>query len=314
VDCGEESRHNTGTWEIGYGHIMLIRLKERVEPLSRGLLVDPGDPDYPPLSYACDEARRQGGLVIWCHNGIGMEAPVAASLGKLDAMNFFDPYWMDPEYDIWYRLLNCGIPLPASTGSDWFISSNNRVYVPTDGEFQYDRWLENLRKGRSFITNGPALFLQVDGGNPGDTIETHPGRQLDIKVRWLSHYPLHQIDIVQDGEAVVSETFPDGTMKGRLRRKLKVDGDSWIAARCSSDFRDSYFHPVYAHTSPVYVRTGRTGRKRAIAAQGFLDDLDRSLKWIGNQGRYEKPEHQEEVVDLFEQSKKKFGKLAKGTG
>ena len=39
VDCGEESRHNTDTWEIGYGHIMLIRLKEPVDPLSRGLLV-----------------------------------------------------------------------------------------------------------------------------------------------------------------------------------------------------------------------------------------------------------------------------------
>ena len=133
VDCGEESRHNAGTWEIGYGHIMLIRLKNRVDPLSRGLLVGPGDPDYPPLSYACDEAHRQDGFVIWCHNGIGMEAPVAASLGKLDAFNLFDPYWMDPEYDVWYRLLNCGIRLPASTGSDWYICSNNRVYVPTGG-------------------------------------------------------------------------------------------------------------------------------------------------------------------------------------
>ncbi len=92
VECGEESRHNHTPWEMGYGHIMLLRLKELVEPVSRGLLVDETDPDYPPLCFACDEARHQGGIVIWCHNGNGIEAPVATALGKLDAFNLFDPY------------------------------------------------------------------------------------------------------------------------------------------------------------------------------------------------------------------------------
>ena len=124
VDCGEENRHNKGAWDIGYGHVIFLRLVEPVLPVSRGLLVDDGDPDYPPLCYACDEARRQGGLAIWCHNGVGMEAPVAAILGKLDAFNLFDPYWVNPqEFRIWYHLLNCGIHLPASTGSDWYICS-----------------------------------------------------------------------------------------------------------------------------------------------------------------------------------------------
>ena len=226
-------------------------------------------------------------------------------------MNLFDPYWMEPEYDVWCRLLNCGIPLPASTGSDWFICSNNRVYVPAEGGFQYDRWLENLRKGRSFITNGPAVFLQVEGGRPGDYVETRPGRQLEVQMSWLSHYPLQLIEIIQDGEPVISETFPDGTVKGESRGKLKVEADSWVAARCSSDVRDSYFHPVYAHTSPVYIRTGKTGRKRAVAARGFLEDLDRSLEWIRNRGRYEKREHQEEVIELFQRSRKVFVSLSR---
>ena len=93
------------------------------------MLVDDANPDYPPLVDACDAARAQGGLVLWCHNGNGMEAPIAAMLGRLDGLNLFDPYWMDPEYDLWYALLNCGIRLPASTGSDWFVCSSNRVYV-----------------------------------------------------------------------------------------------------------------------------------------------------------------------------------------
>jgi hypothetical protein len=96
---------------------------------------------------------------------------------------------------VWYAPLNCGLRLPASTGSDWFICSSNHVYVQTgtgsdvehdDHEHaagdradavwhsspdpaaqataaavRYRRWLSGLAAGRSFITNGPALFLTV---------------------------------------------------------------------------------------------------------------------------------------------------------
>ena len=86
VDCGEETRHNAGHGG-GYGHVMLLNLRNLVEPVSRGDLVSAFDPDYPPLCHACDDARTQGGIVIWCHNGNGIEVPVAAALGKLDAFN-----------------------------------------------------------------------------------------------------------------------------------------------------------------------------------------------------------------------------------
>ena len=180
VQSGEETRHNQGAGTIGYGHVMLLNIRNIVEPLSRGLLVDPFAPDYPPLSYACDDAISQGGLVIWCHNGEGMEAPVAAALGKVHAMNLFDPYWKDIEYDLWYHMLNCGIKLPASTGSDWFVSSANRVYAQGGRDFSYEEWLEAVRGGKTFITNGPALYLAAAGSEPGDVIEARPGEKIIV--------------------------------------------------------------------------------------------------------------------------------------
>jgi hypothetical protein len=66
-----------------------------------------------------------------------MEAPVAAALGKVDAFNLFDPSWIDAEYDIYYQMLNAGIRLPASTGSDWAICSANRVHADTGMAFEY---------------------------------------------------------------------------------------------------------------------------------------------------------------------------------
>src|SRR6185295_1773882 len=45
IDVGEESRHNQVPWQIGYGHIMLVNIKQLVEPMSRGVLVDDSSPD-----------------------------------------------------------------------------------------------------------------------------------------------------------------------------------------------------------------------------------------------------------------------------
>ena len=306
VQCGEESRHNREPWTIGYGHIMLLNIRNAVEPLSRGVLVDAFEPDYPPLSYACDDARRQGGLVIWCHNGEGMEAPVAAALGKLDAFNLFDPSWNDAEYDIYYRMLNAGMRLPASTGSDWYISSANRVYSYTGGAFDYEVWLQALREGRTFITNGPALHLDVDGQAPGSEIESSVGSKLGATVRWQSHYPVSRIDLLYNGNVVACEAFKEGSTAGELVADIDVNADGWIAAKASSDARDSFFQPVFAHTRPIYVKAGRHGEEKKAAAGWFDDRIETSLEWVRAKGRFYTDRQRQEVVDLFRQGQQVY--------
>jgi hypothetical protein len=392
VDVGEETRHNAQPWGTGYGHVMLLGLQHLVEPVSRGILVDDFDPDYPPLIDACDEARRQGGVAIWCHNGKGMEAPVAAALGKLDAFNLFDPYWMDPEWDVWYALLNCGFMLPASTGSDWFICSSNRVYVHTgsgNGEpaprhgavaqhtdaggglahpldpgaiwpaphaggaaeregrepatlpdsgdhgehegshgrvvraFSYAGWLEGLRAGRTFITNGPALWLEVAGRGPGEHLEIGTRTTLDVQVRWQSELPVNRVEVVHNGEVIAREGWGDGRREGTFRASVAVaaaDGDGWLAARCFGDARTSYGHFVWAHTSPVSLHAAAVGTSsgrsaagiaRRMAAQGFVEDLDRSLQWIRTRGKYHLPEQRDRMVAIFREAREVYASLTR---
>jgi len=311
VECGEESRHNHTPWEMGYGHIMLLRLKELVEPVSRGLLVDETDPDYPPLCFACDEARRQGGIVIWCHNGNGIEAPVATALGKLDAFNLFDPYWMDPEYDVWYAMLNCGFRLPASTGSDWFICSANRVYAYTGGAFNYADWMTALQQGRTFITNGPALFFNVNEQMPGATIVTKPGAALSARTSWQSHYPIGQVDILWNGQVLASRSLPEGACTGELSVDVKASTNGWLAARLSSQVRDSFFQPIFAHTSPVYIETGLAAPEQAEAAHYFDQAIDTGLDWVNQKGKFRNDSQRREVVALFREGQSVYQKLGR---
>jgi hypothetical protein len=297
---------------MGYGHIMLLRIREVVEPISRGVLVDDLDPDYPPLCYACDAAHRQGGIVIWCHNGNGMEAPVATALGKLDAFNLFDPYWMDPEYDLWYAMLNCGFHLPASTGSDWFICSTNRVYVHTGQPFDYAQWMAGLQAGRTFITNGPALTLTVNQALPGATLNCTPGSRLEVQLAWQSHYPVQWVELIWNGAVIHSQPFSAGSTQGVFTLGVPVTSDGWLAARVRSQVRDSFFQPIYAHTSPIYVECALRPPERTAAARFFDRAIDEALDWVQQRGRYRTEQQRQEVLNLFMEGQQLYRAIQKG--
>jgi hypothetical protein len=315
VECGEESRHDYPENSIargwGYGHVMFLKIQDVVEPLSRGYLVDDTDPDYPPLCYACDDAHRQGGLAIWCHNGLGMEAPVAAALGKLDAFNLFDAYWRDPEYDFWYGMLNCGIRLPASTGSDWFICSAHRVYVDTGGEFDPEDWFSGMKKGRTFITNGPALLFEVGDQKPGGLIRAEPDSSLPLSLRWQSFYSLDLLQVLYNGEVAWERRLQgDACFGGHEEIELPALEDGWLAARLGSYSRNSYFHTLYAHTSPIYIETGRENAKAASSARFFRSGLDEALEWIEKKGRFPGEKQRREVRELFKEGRAFYQRLA----
>jgi hypothetical protein len=311
IDVGEETRHNATHWGIGYGHLMLINIRSVVEPLSRGLLVDDAAPDYPPLIDASDEARGQGGVALWCHNGQGMEAPVAAVLDRLDGINLFDPFWMDPEYDIWYGLLNAGIRLPASTGSDWFVCSSNRVYVEVEGGFGYDAWLDGLRAGRTLITDGPILRLRVDGAGPSNVVrDAGPAtRTAEVEVEWAGVQAIDAIEVIRDGEVAHCHDVPAGALTGTLRVRVDVAETGWVAARARGRARTSYGHAQWAHTSPVFLRPAAAAPARRASAAGFVAGIDSALHWIRTHGRFASDADRARVLDLFGEARGRYERL-----
>ena len=310
VQNGEETRHNSKPWEIGYGHVMLLDIKNTVEPVSRGVLVDQFEPDYPPLTYACDKAIDQNGLVIWCHNGQGMEAPVAAILKKVHAINLFDPYWIDVEYTLWYHMLNCGIKLPVSTGTDWFVCSSNRVYTLSEPSFDYSKWVKQLRSGRTFITNGPALMISIEENVPGDTITTVPGKTLNVKVAWESYFQIENVEIIFNGIVVSKKHFNNGSKKSSFEVDIEVKSDGWIAARVNSSKRDSFFQPIWAHTSPIYISgTDIPSDELTISSDFFAKKITEGIEWVKIKGRFYSDVQRKEVIDLFKHAKNMYQDL-----
>ena len=159
--------------------------------------------------------------------------------------------------------------------------------------------MKSMKEGRTFITNGPAAFLTVDDQMPGDTVHTEPGKKLSVTVSWTSHYAIQRVEIIWNGSVVAAQPFPEGATEGQLEVGVEASSDGWVAARISSTTRDSFFQPIYAHTSPVYVVTGRRGMEGQKAARRFDRSIEQALEGANRRGRFQPRKQQEEVLELF---------------
>jgi hypothetical protein len=264
--------------------VLFLNIPRAIEPVSTGLLArEPNSPDFPTLTMLCSQVRTLGGTTVWCHNGSGIEAPVAAALGLMDAYNLADG--LDADYQRYYRLLNCGFRVPASSGTDWWIYDHNRVFAQVDGGFTYETWLAGVRAGRTFVSNGPLLELQVDGKGPGASV--HATAPVRIAASAVSRLPFEKLEIVYNGE-VVAEQAAWNERRAKLEYELPLPRGGWIAARVSGNGRTHANFRVFAHTSPVYVQVAGTPGRSAEAAGAFVDEIERSIELIRKSYKFAK--------------------------
>ena len=177
-----------------------------------------------------------------------------------------------------------------------------------------------MRAGRTFITNGPALWLEVAGRAPGAFLDVSAPGDLPVTVRWESQLPLNRVEVVHNGRVVARQAWPEGQRSGTLSARVPAapgDGDGWLAARCFGDARTSYGHFLWAHTSPVYLRARSVagtplpaGPAARAAAARFVDGLDASLRWIGSEARFRAPEQRDRTASLFRAARETYARLA----
>jgi hypothetical protein len=310
MDMGEEARNNIRFGDFGYGHVLFLNIPRAIEPVSTGLLSKDGKaPDYPTLSTLCAQAQQLGGTTVWCHNGSGNEVPVAAALGLVNAYNLADG--LAAHYDRYYSLLNCGLPIAASSGTDWWIYDHNRVFVKIEGSFTYDTWIAGLRAGRTFVSNGPLLEFTVDGHGPGATIQ--PRGRIQVSARAISRIPFERIEIVQDGRIVADQPSAGGS-QARLDRELDAGEGGWIAARVTGSAKTYAGYPVFAHSSPVYLRVQGTPFRRAESIGAFLDEIERSRRIIAKTYRFESDAQRALALGKFQEGSDAFVRLLRSAG
>jgi len=165
----------------------------------------------------------------------------------------------------WYAFLNLGFELPAAAGSDWpYMSLPGlvRTYVRVEGQFDPVTWNAGLKKGRSFVTNGPMLSLTVNGRELGSRLELEKGDELnvlataEIDPTWdlLTH-----LELIVNGEVVDTIQETEGRQRLEYRKTLVAEHGMWLAVRAWGQkgkeivFQAPYTQRLQAHSGPIYV-------------------------------------------------------------
>jgi len=142
--------------------------------------------DYPINKTIIEATRAQGGISCEAHNlGPFGTSGVPANLihGLSDCLDQLEP-------DHYYRFLNCGfkIGLGNGSGSDHpaRVLGCCRVYVRISGTYSFAKWIDGLKRGRTFTTSDPLLFLTVNDTDIGTTLTLKAWDTVRIRARAVS--------------------------------------------------------------------------------------------------------------------------------
>ena len=312
---GEEHRHNFSGFGAGYGHVMLLNIKELIQPVSIGPGIMKTGHDGIPLTRGIQQAKHDGATTIWCHNVFGVESEANWLLGRLDAMNIYDGGQRAGFDERFYQLLNVGLKVPFSTGTDWFMYDLSRVYVPVKNRVTAESWLESLAAGHSFITNGPLFSFRVDNSQIGETIKLRKSGQVTVHGEIRGRTDFKQLELVHNGEVIASaKTTRDGNhFVAELHKAVTMDGPGWLAIRIpppdlkgDTTPKNEFGRKLYGHTSPIYVEVAGESLFDPKVARGLIEKLKLAQVMINEQGRFEDEQARSRVLDVYEDAKEKL--------
>ena len=291
------------------GTVALLDSHRPVFPLRSGA---PGPDDWSVADW-CDQCHRKRGLVVWPHlPRMSTDAPqgeglAALLLGKIDA--FEVSYFDKPEPEVlgdWYRLLDSGLHLPLVGGSgkdsNAIALGSVRTYARLeDGQtFGYATWIDAVKAGRTFVTNGPLLTMTADGFGPGSVLTLTPeGRPIPVRIEAKRTVPIDRVELLLNGAIVASKETSGNRQSAVLETELLPTSSAWLAARCWGKDRLPDGQCVYAHSSPIYLKNGGPLLPPPESFAPLLAVLDRTLDWVVREAHCETEPQRNHLLDVL---------------
>lgn len=286
---------------------------------------------YPMNADVADIAHARGALVGYVHpfddypeplakprEVLTSELPVDVALGKVDYMEILGFSDHRATARVWYQLLNLGFRIPAAGGTDAMADfaslrgpvGMNRVYAKVAGEgIDQAQWLDALKHGRSFATNGPLLGFTLDGAQIGDELR-YGGAQPRVRysVRLRSIVAVDHLELVCDGHVVKSFTARTPIDHGDFTGSVALAKSGWCVVRASTEgarppVLDNY---VYATTSPIYVRIADLAPHSSDDARYFAAWVDRVTEATSAQTGWNNATEKQSVLERLSKARAIF--------
>ena len=281
--------------------------------------------DLPVLKWG----KEQGGVVGFSHSGWGLQVPGDTlpnfNMPRFDGIGA-NEYVVDVCHDvcdfissvdtpivwelaIWYHTLNCGYDCRISGETDFPCIYGDRVglgriYVklPKGTELTYEKWVEGLRDGKSYVGDGlshimdfrangfevgqqgdknRASYLAVKSGEnlkvtanvaallgekPNENIRK---RKLDQKPYWhverarVGNSRKVPVELIVNGESVAKKVIEADGDLNNISFDYKLEKSSWVALRI---FPTCHTNPIFVEVDGKPIRANKKSFEWCIKA------------------------------------------------
>lgn len=215
--------------------------------------------------------------------------------------------------DLYYGYLNCGFNIMPTAGSASGVLANpigfNRIYAKVDGELTMQKWLEEVKSGHSFVTNGPMLLTTFNGKQAGETITSIQGTTVLIESTIYSDIPIEKVEIVKNGKVVATDSNVQlNGESAKINFEIPFDESGWMAVRCFEKRDDN--NTRLAHTAPFFVKIpNKPFKLDQEMIQWFINRTDLLIN--ENMESEEQTKELKEALKIYRKTKVKFEALQK---
>lgn len=297
----DEEFRNSGI----FGHVNILGLKKLITPVSTGWTKTDQSPDYPDNQYFFEKAREQGAIAM-CSHGIFQFDMVLIAKGLMDCVD-------QVSINQYYPVLNCGFRIPTTVGTDANARpmGKMRTYVYVDGDFTYEGWINGIRKGRTFVTNGPLLKFHVNNHMAGDVISMEKADKIRVYGSVFCETPQRVLEVVLNGNVIAKIDNNDNREILEIYEEIYVEESGWIALRSTSgavvDWMDN---APSAHTSPIYIEiAGERMKPRKHEVEKVIQDLEGYKGFITKKAKFDNLVQQQEVLTHIQEGIELYKKL-----
>ena len=310
---GEDGRHQEDHFVIASG-----QENPRTHFLGHTIILGADSPidfrqQYLNYGLFWEEARRHGAVSGYAHKGNGNGATGLSIDLPNQLISFLEVIQLGAaDYKLWYDILNSGFRMTPVAGTDFpygcsHIPGRERFYTKIDAPFSFEAWLEGIRGGRTFVTNGPMLEFRVDGHVSGTEIRLdEPGPvRIEATVRFNpASDDVTALEVVENGDVIKRFAVEPGASEIRCEFEHRISEAGWLAVHATgkkiSDTLPAVLWPRQkattivrapsdAHAAPVYLSIeglptrDRHARARKLAPQWLkrLDTLEQQLTGTG---------------------------------
>jgi len=250
------------------------------------------------------------------------ELPVDVALGKLDYMEIVGFSDHKSTAEVWYKLLNLGFKLPAGAGTD----ATTNYAAPIRGQVGFDRvyvwtpqwpasidiWLDELKQGRTFATNGPLIEFKLDGEMVGSELKFEaPQTGVPFTAKLRSIVPVDHLEVVCNGKVVQTLQIDAAKESADIAGSLPLRESGWCLLRAWSEkaeypVMDNY---TYATTSPVYITVAGKRAYSRKDAEYFAAWIDRTTEITSQQPNWNSPAEKELVLKRLSEARSIYENL-----